>query len=58
MIEKGGGWWSRRAQRRRCFHHDWRTGRTFMSSQLIDTGMRKMFWCDRIKGGCEKVWIP
>lgn len=44
---------SRWLNRRRCFHHDHRTGRTWIKDQLIDTGMRKMHWCTE----CGKTWI-
>jgi hypothetical protein len=46
-------WWVSR----KCMHHDWRTGETWIKSQLIDLGRRKMFWCSEKSGGCGKVWF-
>lgn len=40
-------------QRRRCFHHDRHTGTSWIQSQLIDLGMRKLYHCTE----CGKVWI-
>lgn len=45
--------WRRYRARKACFHHDRRTGTTWITSQLIDTGMRKLLWCTR----CGKDWI-
>lgn len=45
---------ARRRLRRQCFHHDRRSGESWIKEQLIDCGCRKMFWCDR----CERTWIP
>jgi len=46
-------WWRRRRAQRSCFHHDWRTGRSWIADELIDMGMRKMFTCWH----CDKVWF-
>lgn len=35
------------------FHHDWRTGQSWITGRLIDMGMPKLFACSR----CEKRWI-
>lgn len=43
----------RRRIQRNCMHHDWHEGESWISSQLIDTGMRKMFWCIH----CQKTWF-
>lgn len=39
--------------RRECFHHDHRTGTSWITSQLINTGMGKMFSCQR----CGRTWF-
>jgi len=39
--------------RRDCFHHDHRSGQSWITGQLIDTGMRKLWRCTR----CERIWI-
>lgn len=38
-------------KRRRCMHHNWRTGETYIKSMLINLGMGKLFWCDRCGKG-------
>lgn len=45
----------RRWRRRRdCFHHDNRTGNSWIGrGVLIDLGRRKLYRCDH----CDKVWI-
>ncbi len=43
--------WGRRRQRARCWHHDRRTGQSWVDEQLINTGARKMMWCRR----CSKT---
>lgn len=35
-----------------CFHHHHRTAESWIESTLIETGMRKMFWCT----GCDRHW--
>ena len=40
-------------RRRNCFHHDPVAKVSFIRSQLIDSGMRKMFWCTR----CQQTWF-
>jgi hypothetical protein len=42
-----------RRRQRRCMHHDRMTGTSWISEQLIEAGMRKMFWCTR----CEQTWF-
>jgi hypothetical protein len=39
--------------RRNCFHHDRRTGTSWVDERLIETGMRKMFYCRT----CRKIWF-
>lgn len=44
------GWYCYALLKRRalvCWHHNVRTGESWVKSQLIDTGMRKIWWCDR-----------
>lgn len=54
-------WW--RGKQRHCFHHELpRHGnnyqsRSYIKSQLIETGKGKLFECDEEVGGCGKVWI-
>ena len=38
-------------RRRNCFHHDWRTGESWITGQIIDPG--KMFRCKR----CGRMWF-
>jgi hypothetical protein len=47
------GMWQRWRQRRACFHHDHRTGESWIKSHLVDLGRRKLFRCT----SCAKVWI-
>lgn len=48
------GWLFRtRRERARCFHHDHRTGVTWIQWELIDAGRAKLYECIR----CGKVWI-
>lgn len=47
------GWLARRRMRKGCFHHDPKTGVSWIKSQLIDTGMSKMFWCTH----CQQTWF-
>ena len=51
---------SRWRDRRQCFHHDrggnpanTRPAVSWIAEQLIETGMRKMFWCTH----CGKTWF-
>lgn len=50
-------WWRRWRAAAACFHHDHHPPDTgavsWIKSQLIDMGSRKMFWCTH----CEKMWI-
>lgn len=39
-------------ERRRCFHHDWRTGTSWIEDQIVDAGRAKHFWCTR----CRRYW--
>jgi hypothetical protein len=41
-------------KRRACFHHNHRTGESWIKSMLIDMGSRKLFWCDE----CGRTWMP
>lgn len=43
--------WDTWRKRRACFHHDWRSGESWIKSQIIDQG-RKLFWCHR----CGRRW--
>jgi hypothetical protein len=36
-----------------CWHHDYKTGITYISSSLVDAGRNKIFWCTR----CQKSWM-
>lgn len=50
------GWWRTWRKRANCFHHgrtDPDGGISWVKSQLIDMGSRKMFQCTH----CGKVWI-
>lgn len=40
-------------KRRNCFHHDHRSGVSWIESRLIDMGSRKMFWCT----DCGRTWF-
>jgi hypothetical protein len=49
-------------RRKGCFHHalptvdgngDRIAAQSYIKSRLIDTGMRKMFWCN----DCGRTWI-
>lgn len=46
-------WWARWLRMRACFHHDRSTGTSWLGEQLIDGGMRKMFWCRM----CGRTWF-
>lgn len=41
------GGWVLHARRSRCFHHDHKTGATWIKQQLINMGSGKMWWCGR-----------
>lgn len=47
------GWWRRWRAQRACWHHDRRTGASWLLGQSIDMGMRKMWWCGR----CDRTWF-
>lgn len=38
--------------RRRCFHHDQQLGRSWITSELIDLGRRKIWTCTH----CGRMW--
>jgi hypothetical protein len=38
--------------RRRCFHHDHTSGKSWVRGRLVDLGRRKLFDCDH----CGKTW--
>lgn len=44
---------ARRRAQRHCFHHDHRTGESWIKSALVDLGRNKHFWCTK----CEKGWF-
>lgn len=48
MIRLRRRWRKRRA----CFHHDWRTGESWIKDQLVNTGTAKHFWCTH----CGRYW--
>lgn len=48
-----GRWWRRRRKRAWCFHHDDRTGTSWIDSRLIEMGKSKMFWCRE----CDQTWF-
>ncbi len=39
-------------KRRACFHHDRRTGASWIAFQLVHFGSAKHFWCTR----CGRYW--
>ena len=46
-------WGTARRDRAACFHHDHRTGESWIESRLIEVGRNKIFWCTK----CGKTWI-
>lgn len=52
-----GLWVTAWRRRRQCMHHNRLTGESWIKSQLIDMGRRKMFWCSEKSGGCGKAWF-
>lgn len=40
-------WWRQRRVRRRCLHHDPKTGKTWTTTYLIDAGRSKVTECVR-----------
>jgi hypothetical protein len=41
-------------RRRRCFHHDYATGESWIGrGQIIDLGRGKLYRCNH----CERTWI-
>jgi hypothetical protein len=38
--------------RRACFHHDTRSGTSWIASRLVDFGRAKHHWCTR----CGRYW--
>jgi hypothetical protein len=46
-------WYRRWRVRRSCFHHEPRTGESFIDSMLIEMGSRKLYWCRH----CGKHWV-
>lgn len=62
--ERRESWWARRRRRKQCFHHEHggnpantRPAVSWIKQELIDTGKRKRFWCDRSMGGCGQMWF-
>lgn len=45
--------WGKWRRRRECFHHDRLTGQSWIESELIEMGARKMFWCTE----CGRTWF-
>jgi hypothetical protein len=57
-------WTPKARKRKKCFHHEIggnpansRPAVSWIEQQLIDVGMRKMFWCDERQGGCGQTWF-
>lgn len=46
-------WLERRRTQRMCWHHERATGRSWLESELVDLGRRKVFWCTN----CERRWV-
>ena len=46
-------WQDRREKQRFCLHHDRKTGQTWVRSQLLDAGARRMTVCNQ----CGQKWI-
>lgn len=44
--------WGRLRRERKCVHHNRSTGETWLTSELIDTGMRKRWECKE----CGQIW--
>jgi hypothetical protein len=68
MTSRWERWRDRRYKRKYCFHHKLpdlvpdelgvqRVAKSYIRSQLIETGKYKMFWCGEELGGCGKMWI-
>lgn len=53
MIRWLTGPWHRWRKRVNCFHHNPRTGESWINSHLINTGTGKMFWCRQ----CDQTWV-
>jgi hypothetical protein len=51
LVVDAWRWWKLRRVRKHCWHHDDKTGQSWVNSRLINTGAGKMFWCSR----CEKT---
>jgi hypothetical protein len=49
-------WYQRWRRRRYCFHHDHRTGESWILPGII-IDYRKLYRCSTRLGGCDKVWI-
>lgn len=46
-------WIRARQARRACFHHNHRTGESWVTGELIDLGRRKLFSCNH----CDQMWF-
>lgn len=46
-------WWQRWRMQRGCLHHTVPGGESWIQSQLVDLGRRKMRWCTH----CGRTWI-
>ncbi len=45
-------WWRAHRVRARCLHHDHTTGRSWISTELVDAGRAKHYRCRR----CGRYW--
>jgi hypothetical protein len=45
-------WFKTWRRRRACFHHNWRTGESWVNGMLVDFGRAKHFTCRE----CGRYW--
>lgn len=45
-------WFKEWRRKRACFHHNPKTGESFLRDTMIHSGSSKMFWCTR----CNQDW--
>ncbi len=45
IRENRMGWFKSWRKRRACFHHNWRTGESWVDDRLVDFGRAKHFTC-------------
>lgn len=43
--------WTLHKEGKNCFHHDYRSGESWIKSQIID--YRKLYWCTK----CQRRWV-